>query len=101
MNLPPGERTEDKGGSFAMRKEGLEPSRPCGHKLLRLTRLPVPPLPHLRKHIYYTHHPTKGKALLLGASSFVNDDANDEPSTVAGQSTTLPFQCLDFSGLFF
>jgi len=29
-----------------VRKRGLEPPRPCGHKLLRLARLPVPPLPH-------------------------------------------------------
>ena len=29
-----------------VRKVGLEPTRPCGHKLLRLTRLPIPPLPH-------------------------------------------------------
>ena len=25
-------------------KVGLEPTRPCGHQLLRLARLPVPPL---------------------------------------------------------
>src|SRR3972149_8452599 len=29
-----------------VRKRGLEPPRPCGHKLLRLARLPIPPLPH-------------------------------------------------------
>src|SRR6185295_18233068 len=29
-----------------VRKRGFEPPRPCGHKLLRLARLPVPPLPH-------------------------------------------------------
>ncbi len=29
-----------------LRKRGFEPPRPCGHKLLRLARLPVPPLPH-------------------------------------------------------
>src|SRR5262245_56785915 len=28
-----------------VRKRGLEPPRPCGHKLLRLARLPIPPLP--------------------------------------------------------
>src|SRR2546428_7487722 len=28
-----------------VRKGGLEPPRPCGHKLLRLARLPIPPLP--------------------------------------------------------
>ncbi len=31
-----------------VRKRGFEPPRPCGHKLLRLARLPVPPLPHRR-----------------------------------------------------
>ena len=29
-----------------MRKEGLEPPQPFGHQLLRLARLPIPPLPH-------------------------------------------------------
>ena len=29
-----------------VRKEGLEPPRPFGHKILSLARLPVPPLPH-------------------------------------------------------
>jgi hypothetical protein len=28
-----------------LRKKGLEPLRPFGHQLLRLTRLPIPPLP--------------------------------------------------------
>ncbi len=28
-----------------VRKGGFEPPRPCEHKLLRLARLPVPPLP--------------------------------------------------------
>ena len=31
-----------------VRKRGLEPPLPCGNKLLRLARLPVPPLPHVR-----------------------------------------------------
>ena len=30
-----------------MRKMGLEPTRPCGHKILSLARLPIPTLPHL------------------------------------------------------
>ena len=29
-----------------VRAEGFEPPRPCGHQLLRLARLPVPPRPH-------------------------------------------------------
>jgi hypothetical protein len=33
-----------------VRKKGLEPLRPFGHQLLRLARLPIPPLPH-RKSI--------------------------------------------------
>src|SRR4029453_520679 len=32
-----------------VRKKGPEPSRPCGHKLLRLARLPIPPLPHMKR----------------------------------------------------
>ena len=26
---------------------GLEPTRPCGHKILSLARLPIPTLPHM------------------------------------------------------
>ena len=40
-----------------MRKKGLEPLWPCGHQLLRLARLPVPPLP-LSKH--YTNPSARG-----------------------------------------
>ncbi len=34
-------------GSMLVRKRGLEPPLPCGNKLLRLARLPIPPLPHI------------------------------------------------------
>ena len=37
-----------------VRKEGLEPPRPFGHKILSLARLPVPPLP---LWYYYTGNP--------------------------------------------
>src|SRR5882724_10164487 len=30
---------------YMVRKEGFEPPRPFGHKILSLARLPVPPLP--------------------------------------------------------
>ena len=33
-------------GVGLVRKSGLEPPFPCGNKLLRLARLPIPPLPH-------------------------------------------------------
>ena len=29
-----------------VRKEGLEPSRACAHRILNPARLPIPPLPH-------------------------------------------------------
>ncbi len=32
-----------------VRVKGLEPSQPCGHKNLNLTRLPIPPNPHFVK----------------------------------------------------
>ena len=35
-----------------LRKMGLEPTRPCGHKILSLARLPIPTLP--RNIDYYT-----------------------------------------------
>jgi hypothetical protein len=37
-----------------VRKEGVEPPRPFGHKILSLARLPVPPLPQCGQRIYYT-----------------------------------------------
>ena len=33
-----------------VRKEGFEPPRPFGHKILSLARLPVPPLPQWVTH---------------------------------------------------
>src|SRR5712671_8223566 len=33
-----------------VRKEGFEPPRPFGHKILSLARLPVPPLPQWSLH---------------------------------------------------
>src|SRR4029077_17316073 len=36
-----------------VRKEGFEPPRPFGHKILILARLPVPPLPQGGQHIHY------------------------------------------------
>src|SRR6185437_14251469 len=35
-----------------VRKEGFEPPRPFGHKILSLARLPVPPLPRWSSPIY-------------------------------------------------
>ena len=37
---------------FFMRKMGLEPTRPCGHKILSLARLPIPTLPRLPRDSY-------------------------------------------------
>ena len=53
-------RIDPAGKREMVRKEGLEPSRPCGHKLLRLTRLPIPPLPHSESP-YYSHFAAAGK----------------------------------------
>src|SRR5258708_2996179 len=36
-----------------VRKEGVEPPRPFGHKILSLARLPVPPLPQGGQQIHY------------------------------------------------
>lgn len=33
-----------------VRKGGLEPPRPCDHKILNLARLPIPPLSHALGH---------------------------------------------------
>lgn len=53
-------RVDPAGKREMVRKEGLEPSRPYGHKLLRLTRLPIPPLPHSESP-YYSHFPATRK----------------------------------------
>ena len=34
-----------------VRMTGLEPAQPCDHKNLNLTRLPVPPHPHVSRYI--------------------------------------------------
>src|SRR6202167_6666996 len=56
---------------WVMRKKGLEPLRPFGHQLLRLARLPIPPLPRWN-HEYNI------------ADSSVN--ASDRPGLEAGRS---------------
>src|SRR5580693_7647440 len=38
-------RLRRKRSEKRVRKKGLEPLRPFGHQLLRLARLPIPPLP--------------------------------------------------------
>jgi hypothetical protein len=46
---PPGRlkgNTTEPGITSLVRKKGVEPLRPFGHKILSLARLPVPPLPH-------------------------------------------------------
>src|SRR3989344_1797697 len=39
--------------SFKVPEVGIEPTRPYGHKILSLARIPVPPLGHLKKYITY------------------------------------------------
>ena len=65
-----------------VRTNGIEPSRPCGHRLLRPARLPVPPRPHvgrtLRILIRYGKFKTKSQnrpltqAVLTRAEAFAN-----------------------------
>src|SRR5579859_4792916 len=43
---PAREEAENEENGGLVRKEGFEPPRPFGHKILSLARLPVPPLPH-------------------------------------------------------
>src|SRR5207249_8776537 len=62
--------------SFMVRKRGFEPPRPCGHKLLRLARLPVPPLPH-----------EEGTLDRLESSIIPDDGRSRDPTTC---STILP-----------
>ena len=38
-------RADTPSKGVMVRKKGLEPLRPFGHQLLRLARLPIPPLP--------------------------------------------------------
>ena len=40
-----------------VRKKGLEPLRPYGHQLLRLARLPIPPLPRGATVYHSPHQP--------------------------------------------
>ena len=36
--------------AYLVRVKGLEPSQSCPHKNLNLTRLPIPPNPHMKLH---------------------------------------------------
>ena len=41
-------KTSPEDEVFLVRVKGLEPSQPCDHKNLNLTRLPIPPNPHMK-----------------------------------------------------
>ena len=41
--------------------EGVEPTRPFGHQILSLARLPIPPHRHLYFQIIYTHFRIKNQ----------------------------------------
>ena|SRR5437016_4424300 len=43
---PNPEKVTDRPCLSGLRKGGVEPPRPCGHRILSPARLPVPPLPH-------------------------------------------------------
>ena len=38
-----------RGNRRMVLEEGIEPTRPCGHRILSPARLPVPPLEHYRQ----------------------------------------------------
>ena len=38
-----------------VRATGLEPAQPCDHKNLNLTRLPIPPRPHIKMRCSFLH----------------------------------------------
>ena len=52
-----------------VRKEGFEPPRPFGHKILSLARLPVPPLPQ-----WYHQYTGNGPAPLLSPTGTMGLD---------------------------
>ena len=100
-------RVDPAGKREMVRKEGLEPSRPYGHKLLRLTRLPIPPLPHSESP-YYSDFPAVGKhlrqsrlfghGLERGTAPFGDSPSFSYPETSldkAGHGT----YCVDVDGL--
>ena len=58
-----------------VRAEGLEPPRPCGHKILSLARLPVPPRPHGWSTI--SKFARLCEARLCGASDYSRASARD------------------------
>jgi hypothetical protein len=46
-----------------VRVTGLEPAQPCDHKNLNLTRLPIPPYPHINNSLAINY-----KAIKTGAT---------------------------------
>src|SRR5690348_8417453 len=52
-----------------VRKKGLEPLRPFGHQLLRLARLPIPPLPR-RNEVYIIATKAVLRLRLLALATF-------------------------------
>ena len=57
---------------------GLEPTRPIGHKILSLARLPVPTLPHLfpviRQHMELYHLYVDSSTVFICFSGMINPE---------------------------
>src|SRR5713226_6152222 len=65
-----------------MRKEGVEPPRPFGHKILSLARLPVPPLPQ-----WWLYSTSLRSAAPLGFCGFAAGEraAGEKEGAIAGR----------------
>ena len=60
-----------------MRKMGLEPTRPNGHKILSLARLPIPTLPQTvvflttQQYVFYHRYSHKSTVFLIFLTFFL------------------------------
>ena len=63
-----------------MRKMGLEPTRPNGHKILSLARLPIPTLPQTvvflttQRYVFYHRYCHKSTAFLNFLNYFLTHE---------------------------
>ena len=81
-----------------MPKEGLEPSRPCGHWILNPTRLPIPPLRPVMRKIQVTGLKLSHRGSAATAGQEFSDPPPNKPDNRQISGTNLHQDFADLSG---
>src|SRR3979409_1117724 len=78
---------ERHGATSVVPRSGVEPERPCGHRFLRPTRLPVPPPRRGRNGARQYHWPVR-TAAILGLSLVLAGCGSPSPCSTLSRPTS-------------